>query len=75
MNAMAVAVGSVFLLAVSCGSSGRKGLMMTGNGKALVGLLRKESDPELKKKIIQQLSMMDDDEAMDEIERLLTEKP
>ena len=49
--------------------------MIAGNGKAMIGLLRKEKDPELKKKLVQMLSMMDDDEAMDEIERLLTEKP
>ena len=52
-----------------------EGLMIAGNGKAMIGLLRKEKDPELKKKLVQMLSMMDDDEAMDEIERLLTEKP
>ena len=52
-----------------------EGLMLAGNGKALIGLLRQEKDPELKRKIVQTLSMMGDDEAMDEIERLLTEKP
>ncbi len=52
-----------------------QGLMIAGNGKALIGLLRQEKDPELKKQIVQHLSMMDDDEAMNEIERLLTEKP
>ncbi len=52
-----------------------EGLMIAGNGKAMVGLLRKEKDPELKKKLVQMLSMIDDEEAMDEIERLLTEKP
>ena len=49
--------------------------MIAGNGKALIGLLRQESDPQLKKQIVQHLSMMDDEEAMAEIERLLTEKP
>ena len=49
--------------------------MIAGNGKAMIGLLRQETDPELKKQIIQHLSMMDDEEAMNEIERLLTEKP
>jgi HEAT repeat protein len=52
-----------------------QGLMIAGNAKALIGLLRQEKDPELKRQIVQHLSLMDDDEAMNEIERLLTEKP
>ncbi len=52
-----------------------EGLMIAGNAKAMIDLLRQEKDPELKKKLVQMLSMMDDDAAMDEIERLLTEKP
>ena len=48
---------------------------IAGNAKALIGLLRQEKDPELKRQIVQHLSLMDDDEAMNEIERLLTEKP
>ncbi len=51
------------------------GLMIAGNGKAMIDLLRTESDAELKKVIVQRLSMMNDDAALDEIERLLTEKP
>ncbi|MEO8277403.1 MAG: HEAT repeat domain-containing protein [Thermoanaerobaculia bacterium] len=51
------------------------GLMAAGASKSLIALFRKETDPDLKRKMVQHLSMMQDDDAMDEIERLLSEKP
>ena len=49
--------------------------MIAGNGKALIGLLRKETDVELKKTDRAVPVHDGDDDATDEIVRLLEEKP
>jgi len=49
--------------------------MISGDAKTLVELFRTEPDRDLKKKILQQLSMMDDEEANRVILEVLGEKP
>ena len=48
-----------------------RGLAMQGNAHALVGLARKETDPELKKEIVRHLSTMKSKEATDYMLELL----
>lgn len=51
------------------------GLMLRDDAATLIALFRKETDPALKREIVQKLSMLDSDEAADELARLLEEKP
>jgi HEAT repeat protein len=46
-------------------------LFVQGDAKALIGLARKESDPELKRQIVQQLSVMDNKEATEYMMEIL----
>jgi len=46
-------------------------LFVQDNAKALIGLFRAEKDPGLKKAIVQKLSIMDDEEASEELLKLL----
>ncbi|MGE0639844.1 MAG: HEAT repeat domain-containing protein [Thermoanaerobaculia bacterium] len=50
-----------------------QGLMISGDGKAMIALLRKETNPELKKSMVRYLGLMDDDDATDELLRILGE--
>jgi len=47
------------------------GYLILGDAQALVGLFRREKDPELKRKIVQTLSAMDDEESQAFLEQLL----
>ncbi len=51
------------------------GLVIQSNGKALLDLFRQEKDPELKRFLLQRLSIAGGDEATDELIRVLEEKP
>jgi len=46
-------------------------LFVSGNAKAMVALARKENDPEMKKSIVQQLSLMNSKEATDYLLEIL----
>ena len=50
---------------VGCGLRARQAAEIQGNARALVSLARQEKDPELKKSIINQLSLMNSKEAVD----------
>ena len=50
-------------------------LMIAGDAKPLVALFKKEQDRELKKKILQQIAIMGDDETAELFSDLLEEKP
>ena len=49
--------------------------MIQDEAKALVTLFREEKDPELKRAIAQQLSLLDSDEARQVLIDVLEEKP
>lgn len=51
------------------------GLMIQGNEQALLELFRQEKDPELKRRLLQHLSLTGGDAVTDELVRLLEEKP
>ena len=50
-------------------------LMVNGDARALVGLFRQERDPEMKRKILQQISLLDDDAVEQLLGEVLEDRP